>query len=710
MENGIRDGAGTGGEHAPPGVGGAAGAGTWLGRLLTIVAVAFALFHLYSASTTPFEPWTQRGIHLAGVLFLLYMTRPIFSGRGHLLNYAGAVLGAALCGYVILDQHSISMNAAIPVPWETPFGFVDFQTPFGIALILLLLLGAWRTIGPPLPVLAILALLYAYFGYLVPGEWGHPGFPLSFIIGNSYLSLDAIFGLPIQVSSTILALFVIFGSFLLRAGQSEFFSELALRIAGRTRGGPAQVATISSALVGTISGSAVGNVACTGAFSIPLMKARGYSPSFAGAVEAAASTGGQILPPVMGAGAFVMAETLQVPYSEIAIAATIPAIIYFLNIMASIHFEASRLGLRGLKASELPVWSTVLRKLYLLIPILVLVYFLSLGYSPMRAAIWAVWSTIAITNAEAILSALLGAPRAAPGWLVLAAVAGLYLLLPPTGTEGALNFGLVVLASTALVQLAGMPTQLGFRGVVDALREGTFGMIEVAAGCAVAGIVIGVINLTGLGIKLTTLIIGASYGYLFLALLLAGVASVILGMGLPTTVAYIIAGAVAAPALMEFGVQPIPGHLFVFYFSIVSVITPPVCLAAYVAAGIAGANWLETALIAVKIALPSFIVPFLFVYEPAFLLQAEWPAVVWSFATATFGILLLSAATIGYMMAPIATWKRVLFLGAALLLMEGTPLIDFAGAILAALLLYDQWRSRAPEAPGLAPGSVGNAP
>ncbi len=660
--------------------------------------MAFSLFHLYAAAAAPFDPRTQRGVHLAGVLFLIFLCRPVFRGRARFMNTVCALLGAALSLYIVFDQTRVADQAAIPEFWETPFGWVDFQTPMGIGLTVLLLVATTRTLGPALPGLAVLSFLYAYYGNLISGEWGHAGFNVDFIVGNTYLSLDAVFGLPVQVSSTILAMFVIFGSFLLRAGQSEFFTEFSLRLAGKTRGGPAQVATISSALVGTISGSAVGNVACTGSFSIPLMKSRGYAPAFAGAVEAAASTGGQILPPVMGAGAFVMAETLGIPYTHIAVAAAVPANLYFLNILISIHFEATRLGLKGIDPSDMPPWPEVLRKFYLLVPLFVLVYFLNEGFSPMRSAIWALWTLIAITNVEAVLAAVLrpaegDAGLRRRGLVALAVIVALFVALPPLGPLAAFNFGAAVIASTIVLQVLKVPTRLDFVRLVECLREGGIAIIEVAAACATAGVVIGVINLTGVGIKLTTLIISSSQGYLFIALLLSALSSIILGMGLPTTVAYIIAGAVAAPALMDFGVDPLTGHLFVFYYAIVSVITPPVCMAAYVASGLANSHWFTTARIAVKLALPSFIVPFLFVYEPAFLLEADWVAVLWSTLTAFCGIILLSGAIIGHAASAFPGWLRPVYLAAALMLLEGSLWTDFAGAVLAILLVLDQvWR------------------
>ncbi|MBI4182786.1 MAG: TRAP transporter fused permease subunit [Proteobacteria bacterium] len=675
----------------------------WRGRVVAAVAISLSLFHLYAAAAAPFDPRTQRGVHLGAVLFLLYLLRPIFTGRLRPLNVVGSVLGAALCAYIVVDQDRIAFQAAIPAPWETPLGWIDFQTPMGAALIVLLVVGAWRTVGPALPLLAILSLAYAYFGKLIPGDWGHSGFGVPFIVGYSYLSMDAIFGLPIAVSATIIVMFTIFGSFLLRAGQGDFFSRLALRVAGRTRGGPAQVATISSALVGTISGSAVGNVACTGAFSIPLMKARGYHPAFAGAVEAAASTGGQIMPPVMGAGAFVMAEALGIPYLDIAIAAAIPAVLYFWNIMASVQFEAKRLGHVGLAAAELPPWRGVLSGLYLLSPIVVLVYFLNLGYSPMRASIWAILATVAISNLEA-----LAGPFRRPGagrrraLLAALAVAGFLATLPPVGPDAALRLALVVVAATALVHLFKLPTRIDIVALGRCLREGAEGVVDVATACAVAGIVIGVINLTGLGIKLTTLIVSTSQGVVFLALVLAAAASIILGMGLPTTVAYVIAGAVAAPALSDLGIKPLVAHLFVFYFACISVITPPVCLAAYVAAGMAGAHWFRTAVIACKLALPSFIVPFLFVYQPALLLDAGWPLVLWGFVSAMFGIVFLAASVIGHFLAPVPGWQRPVYFVTALLLIENTVWLDLAGAVLAAALVAQQLRKARVPAPAAA--------
>ena len=408
-----------------------------------------------------------------------------------------------------------------------------------------------RSIGPELPIVAIIFLLYAYFGPKLPGLLGHRGYDLRRIIYHTYLTTEGIFGTPLSVSSTYVFLFILFGAFLDKTGVGKFFIDMAFSLTGHMRGGPAKTAVVASCLMGSISGSSVANTVTTGAFTIPLMKRVGYKPHFAGAVEAAASTGGQIMPPVMGAAAFIMAEFTGISYLEIIISAAIPAILYYLAVGTMVHLEACKLGLRGVSRAELPHTRDVLVKIYLLLPVVFIIYFLVKGFTPFKAAYWGIIGTVLIGIVDVIVN---------------------YLLRH----EGQINVRQYIV------------------NMIDALADGARGSVSVAMACATAGIVVGVVTLTGLGLKVATLIIALAGGNLLLTLFFTMIASIILGMGLPTTAKYIVLATMAAPALTDLGVPLMAAHLFILYFGVIADVTPPVALAAYAGAGIAGANAMQT--------------------------------------------------------------------------------------------------------------------
>jgi len=485
-------------------------------------------------------------------------------------------------------------------------------------MVLIVLEAARRVIRPILPSITLLFLLYALYGHLLPGNFGHVKYELAQIVGMLYLTTGGIWGQLTGISANIIAIFVFMGAFVGETGGGTGFRLLSIRAAGRLRGGPAKVATVASAMFGTISGSASANVVTTGAFTIPMMKKLGFRPAFAAAVEAVASTGGQIMPPIMGAGAFIMAELIQTPYLKIAVAAFFPAVLYYFTCWVGIHFFAMRDGLRGLDAAELPPWRDTLRaSVFFVVPFGVLLAFLVLAYTPQYAAFWATLSTI---------------------------------------------------------PLAFLSTDFRFDGkilpkVARAVREGGPQVAMIASICACAQIIIAILSHTGLGVKISTFIIEMSRGSLFLTLLLTMVTCIILGMEVPTTAAYIMAVIVAAPALIQLGVHPLAAHLFVFYFAILSAITPPVCGAVYIAAGMAGADWMETARYSLRLSYAAFLLPFVFVYDYSLLLIVGGGplAVVAAIVRTTLAMVTLSAGFIGQLRGPLTWTGRLVLIAVGIL-------------------------------------------
>jgi TRAP transporter 4TM/12TM fusion protein len=470
-------------------------------------------------------------------------------------------------------------------------------------------------------VVCILALGYALAGPWLPGFLAHRGYGPERLVEHLYLSTEGIWGVPLGVSADFVYLFVLFGAVLETAGGGALLIALADRVAGKTRGGPAKTAAVASALMGSLSGSAVANVVTTGTFTIPLMKRAGFQPFFAGAIEAAASTGGQLMPPIMGAGAFILATWTNIPYLRVATAAIIPALLYYVALLAAIHFRAGRMGIEpsGGRGRE-----RVADRLHLLVPVLLIVAFLAAGRSPMRAAFWGVASALAL----------------------------------------------------AFVAPSTRPSRSDLRALVEGAGRGA---VQVAAACAAAGIVVGVASLTGIGLRMSELIVTLSHGSLLAALGLTAVGSIVLGMGLPTTAAYVVLAALGAPALVQLGVPLLAAHLFIFYFGCMSNVTPPVSLAAFAAAGIAGAPAVRTAVSAAILAMAGFLVPFMFIYGPPILLDGSVAEIAWVTLTATAGVIALASAAMGYGRRALVPWERLaLGAGALCLVFPGLP-TDAAG-------------------------------
>jgi len=517
----------------------------------------------------------------------------------------------------------------------------------GLLAIILVLEAARRVVGIPITVIAILFLLYALYGPYMPGFLQHRGVSVERLISHMYYTLDGILGTPIGVSSTFIFLFLLFGAFLEKTGVGQYFNDLALLIAGKQVGGPAKVAIFSSALQGTISGSSVANVVTSGSFTIPMMKKTGYRPEFAGAVEAAASTGGQLMPPVMGAAAFLMAEFTDIPYWDIAKAAAIPALLYFTGIWIMVHFEAKRIGLRGLTKEELPDKKDVLKKLYLLLPIFVIIGLLMLGFSPIRAALLGIVTVI-----------LVGAVR--------------------------------------------KETRMSFFDILKALENGARIALGVAAATAAAGIIVGVVTLTGLGLKFANGLIELSGGVLLLTLFLTMISSIVLGMGSPTTANYIITSTMTAPAIIALLSDPnateiavsvvLSAHMFAFYFGIVADITPPVALAAFAATGISGGNPIRTGVEASRLAIAAFLIPYIFVLSPVILLvDTTFFGALFVIITSLVGMLGIGAGMIGYWLNPLPWYLRIISITAGLMLIYPETMTDVLGLGTLALIYILQY-------------------
>ena len=591
-------------------------AGGRRGQAVLVVAAVAAVFHLYGAGVAPFTALVQRPVHLAlmGTLALLGVgVRALPRSRaGWGFNVAlGAMLVAAAL-YLVSQNEALVARSGSPTVVDLVAGAVVV----GAVLVL-----AWRATGRGLVAVAVAALLYALAGPWLPGVLAHRGYGPGRIVEQLFLSTEGIWGVPLGVSADFVYLFVLFGAFLDIAGGGGLLIALADRVAGRTRGGPAKTAAVASAFMGSLSGSAVANVVTTGTFTIPLMRRSGFRPFFAGAIEAAASTGGQLMPPVMGAGAFILATWTNIPYGRVALAAAIPAMLYYAALLWAIHFRASKMGIEGSAGARS---ESVLNRVHLLLPVLVIVLMLALGRSPMRAAFWGVVTSVLAASA-------VRATRPGPGALA------------------------------------------------RSLRSAASGAVQVAAACAAAGIVVGVASLTGIGLRMSELIVVVSQGNLMVALILTALGSIVLGMGLPTTAAYVVLAALGAPALVELGVPLLGAHLFIFYFGCISNVTPPVSLAAYAAAGIAGSPPLKTAWTAMALASAGFLVPFMFVYAPAMILDGTAGAIALTTVTALIGVVGLAGAVIGHVRGPIGPVRRVALLAAAIALISPSLLWDGVG-------------------------------
>jgi len=680
-------------------------------KLAAAVALAMALYHIYviippldfispslrEVFRGPPTDYIFRGIHLmfALVLTFLYfrLRSPTDDELAMLLPEARAELEQKTKSPSLLDLALVALSV---VSVGYIFVYYDYiidriiyvddmawsDAILSVTLILLVLEGTRRVLGPALPLTCIAFMAYAYFFTRIE--------PSRFI-DQLYLSTEGIFGQPLAVSASYVMIFVLFGAFMERTGTGQLFMDFAMGITGHTAGGPGKVSVVSSSLFGTISGSAVANVMVDGPISIPLMKRTGFKAHFAAAVEAVASTGGQIMPPIMGAAAFVMAEFQGVSYAQIVIWATIPAILYYVACFAAVHFEAKRQGLLGVPRSELPRLSqTLSSRGHLFIPVLSILFVMYSGYSAPLAALTGTLLCFPVAwfgpVVLFILPALVVLPYMAPSVPILIPVVfGLHPLVEAVLLTALIAFWLWAVRGKIIL------LKIEWRPIVDAMIDGARNTLPVALACAAAGIIIGIVILTGLGITFTQWVVGLSQNMLLLALLLTMAAGIILGMGMPTTPAYIIMVSLLVPALVKLGVVTPAAHMFAFYFAILSAITPPVALAVYAASGLAKSNLWKTGWAAVKIGAAGFVVPFMFVYEPALLMIGDWPLIVWRFVVSVIGIALLAAGLHGYLLRPMPHWQRGLAIAAALFLVAPDFRADLIGFALAAAVLAIQF-------------------
>lgn len=676
------------GEGFPPGL---------LGRTLFWLAVVFSLFQIATAAHLIDMPsQIARALHVGFLMALGFPLLAVVKAKGPAARaavFALAVAGVAVALYQTLDYTQLLLRAGDPLPRDIWFG---------VAALIAVFAAAWLLMGAALPIITGLFLAYALFGQYLPSPLNHRGYDFAQVVEHLTYGTEGIYGIPIYVSSTYIFLFILFGAFLEKAGMIRLFTDVSLAAVGHMTGGPAKVAVLSSGLMGTISGSGVANVVTTGQFTIPLMKRFGYRPAFAGGVEATASMGGQIMPPVMGAVAFIMAETLGVQYIEIVKAALIPAILYFLGVFWMVHLEAGKRGLRGLARDALPSARKALREgWYLLLPLGVLVWLLFSGFTPLYAGTVGLALTVLLILGG---SAVLGLPEGVLRvifWIGLGLISAAFFKLGIWVILGAL----LILGAIALASKGGRET-LGI--CRDSLAEGARTALPVGIACALVGVIIGVMTLTGAANTFGQFIVGVGESSLFLSLVLTMVTCLILGMGIPTIPNYIITSSIAGPALLALGVPLIVSHMFVFYFGILADLTPPVALACFAAAPIARESGLKISLEAVKIAAAGFVVPFMAVYTPALMLQdggpmAEaigyWPAVVYITLKAVIALGLWGVTVIGWLGRPLALWQRGLAMAAAFSLVAALPLTDEAGfALFAAFAGMLWWQNRRAQA------------
>jgi len=593
--------------------------GVWA-KFFSLLAISMSLYHMYTSGIYMPPQFQHRVIHLAFALALTFLLFPASSSQKDRLPWYDIVavlisIGTAI--YLCINYLPIVFRMGSPIPLDIYLGAVT---------ILLVFEATRRTMGWPMVIVSFLFLAYSLYGHLIPGILGHRYYSFSRVIEHMFLTSEGIYGVAIYVTATFVFVFILLGAFLTETGGAQAFIDLSFSITGRYRGGPAKAAVVASGLMGTISGSSFANVAGTGTFTIPLMKSVGYKPEFAGGVEAAASTGGQIMPPIMGAAAFIMAEMTGIPYGKIIIHAAVPAILYYIAVFIMVDMEAAKMGLFGLQKEQLPRFMTVLKNgAFLLLSPLSIVYMLLIGYSPIKASITAVFILFIISFLK-------------------------------------------------------QETRLTPKKFLHALEEGAKGALSVIAACAVAGLIVGTVTLTGLGLKFADLIVALSMGSIYPALVMTMLASILMGMGMPTTALYIILGAMVAPALVKLNIPVIAAHLFIFYFGCMASVTPPVALSSYLAAAIAKADSVKTAIQGLKLASSAFIFPFIFAVSPALILfeTTFFPALV-AFITALLGVTALSGCLENYLWGRLGTIKRIFLAAAALCLMIPEWHTDTAG-------------------------------
>lgn len=598
------------------------------------VAVFFSAYVIYSMATLRIEEMRQLSLFLAFSLALAFIHYPLHPQKPGsriliLIDLVLAALSFTMAIYIYIDFWDFIFRVGIPTRWDIAFS---------ILTMILVFEATRRAVGWPLLIIALVFILYTFVGHLLPPPLSHRGYDLQRITTTFFMTKNGIFGIPLKVMTQFIFLFVAFGAFFGVCGGTQFFIDLATALFGKLRGGPAKIAIAVSGMMGTISGSAVANTVTTGTLTIPLMKKIGFEKHIAAAVEATASSGGALMPPVMGAAAFVMAEFLGIPYISLCKAALIPAILYYLAVFSIVHFYSLKIGLQGLPQKEIPPIKAVFKNQWIfIIPLLVLIGTMIRGYSPRVAVLYSLVATV-------VMSLFKKEARMTPS------------------------------------------------KILDALAKSAYNSVMVACACATAGVVIGVVLLTGMGTKITTLVAQLSAGSLLIALPIVMLTSLLFGMGLPTVVCYVLLAATVAPSLVALGVSPLAGHLFIFYFGMLCMVTPPVSFAAYAGAAIAEADPMKTGFAAWTFALAGFLLPYMFVYNESLLLIGTPLKIVVAVATSLVGIICLGASIIGYLRRTTRFYERVLLFGAALFLIKPGWTTDLIGLICAGIAVALQLR------------------
>lgn len=667
----------------------------WWGTLAYWIGIAFATFQLYVAAFNYLPSQVVRGVHVGFLVLLTFGLIANFTAKSNFGRALGWVIGAAgfFCGlYQWIFYADLIARDGDPTRLDLAVGTV---------LAVLIFEGTRRLMGAALPLMCGACLVYWFFGQYLPSPLNHRGYDFDQIVTHLSYGTEGFYGVPIYVSATYIFLFILFGSFLERAGMIQLFTDVSLGLFGRTRGGPAKVAVFASGMMGTISGSGVANVVTVGQFTIPLMIRFGYRRAFAAGVEATASMGGQIMPPVMGAVAFIMAETLGVQYSEIVKAAAIPAILYFASAFWMVHLEAGKHGLTGMKRSEIPsAWKALVTRWYLVLPLAALVYMLFEGFTPLYAGSMGLALTVALILGASITAGVSAAAIRYIFWI------GLALVVAALSRDG-LQIVPVACVVVALIVITAFIRggMAALRSCRDSLAESAKSAITVGMACAIVGVIIGMMSQTGVGTIFGSWVIGLGEKSLFLALIMTMLLSILLGTGIPTIPTYIITAALAAPALAKLGVPLIASHMFAFYYGIMADLSPPVALAALAAAPIAKENPDKIGWEAMRIALAGYVIPFIFVYSPALMLQAGDPmaaklgfygAVALASFKALVAIALFGMVAIGFLFTRLTLLERAVALGAALCLLGDFPFSDTVGFLLSAALVLWQWRQRSP--------------
>jgi TRAP transporter 4TM/12TM fusion protein len=634
------------------------------GALLYIstgIALAMSCFQLYTAAFGTLTGTLQRSVHLCFALILCFLFYPMTKKSKKktipIYDLVFAALGGWAAIYVTVFYADLVQRIGNP-------NMLDMV--MGVITVLCVLEGARRAVGLPLALISALFILYAFVGPYMPDILAHRGYGVRRVVDHLYLTMEGIFGVPLWVSSTFVFAFVLFGAILEKTGAMDYFMKLAFSLVGHTRGGPAKVAVVSSAFMGTISGSGVANVVTTGSVTIPLMKRLGFKPEIAGAIETAASGNGQLMPPVMGAAAFIMAEFLGIPYLHVVVAAALPAVIDQLALLGAVHLLSVKFGLKGIPRRELPRFFPILiRGTYFLVPIGVLFYYLIVKRAtPLTSAAMGIGATILIFLIQSLMVSF--------GW----------------GREN-------VQTTDIKKEISWKPIMSFFMNMGDAMYKAARMMAGIGATCACAGIVVGVVTLTGAGLSMTNIVVGLSGGNLYFGLFLTMVACLILGMGVPTTANYVIMATIMAPALkaMNPDVPIIAIHLFVFYFGILADGTPPVCVAAYAAAGVAGADPLKTGVNAFKLDMRTFLLPFMFITAPQMLLiNTTFIEAAWIFISASIGMYALAASMQGFLLTDLKWYERVILFGSAVALVKPGLITDGIGLIGFAIIYVLQRR------------------